>query len=245
MPSPSLEQLSDLFLSLFREDEFHSFIASLTDGKHALREASVSHSFTDTVNNVTIALSRRGAVNHQLFESLEKVRPGRVREIRKIESELQKEHNLATHSEKPKYDFYMSYASPDKAIARELYNLLVPDASVFLDAQSLSVGDEWDSEIFRAVESALITLILVSSNTAKSANQRREIEFAIGRTMANRSQHRVVPVFLDSALRDSSEVPYELRSFQGIAIDSYSILKPAAKQLLEILRYFKQESLST
>jgi hypothetical protein len=73
------------------------------------------------------------------------------------------------------WDFFIAHAGPDKEIAEQLYDLLVPSARVFLDSRCLKLGDNWDEELGSAQDRALVTIVLVTDKTDDAYYQREEI----------------------------------------------------------------------
>jgi hypothetical protein len=116
----------------------------------------------------------------------------------------------------PNYDVFLAHAGADMARAKELYQALVPDLSVFLDAVSLLPGDEWDREIPKAQQKSQATVILVSRSVEMAYYLRDEIASAIALHRARPGEHRAVPVFLDGMPKDPMDVPYGLRILNGI-----------------------------
>ena len=116
----------------------------------------------------------------------------------------------------PNYDVFLAHAGADRARAKELYQLLVPELSVFLDAESLLPGDEWDQEIPKAQRKSQATAILVSRSVEAAYYLRDEIASAIALQRAHPGEHRAIPVYLDGMPRDPMDVPYGLRILNGI-----------------------------
>jgi L-histidine N-alpha-methyltransferase len=132
------------------------------------------------------------------------------------------------------WDIFLAHAGPDADTARTLYDLLSPHCRVFLDSQSLVLGDNWDLELTAAQRRALVTVILISSHTGHAYYAREEIAAAIHMARTDERKHRVVPVFLDGP--DASEVPYGLRLKHGVHLSPQVDLAAAAKRLVELIR---------
>lgn len=109
------------------------------------------------------------------------------------------------------YVFFLAHAGPDTETAKELWKLLQPDLRVFLDARSLSPGDEWDVELPRRQREALATVVLLSSNTEAAYYLREEIANAIAFQRNEPDKHRIIPVYLDGIPKDPSRIPYGVR----------------------------------
>lgn len=134
------------------------------------------------------------------------------------------------------WDVFLAHAGPDKARAQELYRCLTPELKVFLDCETLLPGDEWDREIPKAQRQALLTVILVSRDSAvtdRGYYLREEIAAAIAMHRARPEEHRAIPVYLDGMPRDSMEIPYGLRILHGIDVRAEGGLPAVARRLKE------------
>ena len=136
------------------------------------------------------------------------------------------------------YDIFLAHAGADAASAQELYSLLSPHWGVFLDKRNIDLGDDWDVELSAAQRQALVTVVLVSSNTGRAYYQREEIAAAIQMAREDKTKHRVVPVFLDEAGRNA--VPYGLVLKHGVTVSSEHSLKDVAEDLTRLLAKIKQ-----
>jgi L-histidine Nalpha-methyltransferase len=136
------------------------------------------------------------------------------------------------------YDIFLAHAGADAASALELYSLLTPRCAVFLDKRNVKLGDDWDLELSAAQRQALVTVVLVSSNTGRAYYQREEIAAAIQMAREDKSKHRVVPVFLDEAGRKA--VPYGLVLKHGVTVSPEHSLKEVAEDLTSLLAKIKQ-----
>lgn len=116
------------------------------------------------------------------------------------------------------WDFFIAHAAADNNTAMELYDILSPNARVFLDSRCLLPGDDWDHALLQAQRKLRITIVMVSSKTEKAYYQREEIAAAIDLARRNNKQHRVVPIYLDGWPIDESPIPYGLRLKHGIAL---------------------------
>lgn len=109
------------------------------------------------------------------------------------------------------YVFFLAHAGSDTKSAKELWGLLQPDLPVFLDACSLSAGDQWDVELPRRQREALATVALLSANTEPAYYLREEIANAIAFQRNEPDKHRLIPVYLDGIPNDPSRIPYGVR----------------------------------
>jgi hypothetical protein len=133
------------------------------------------------------------------------------------------------------WDVFLSYARRDAASsARELHDHLLrlkPDITVFLDAVALILGDNWDSELKAALESARLVVALVSPATEKAYYQQEELITAIDLARKN-PDVRVIPVYLDERSRESP--PLGLRRKQSIDVQKAGGLEAVARELLRV-----------
>lgn len=140
------------------------------------------------------------------------------------------------------WDFFIAHAGLDKVAAEGLYDHLVTKSRVFLDSRCLLLGDNWDEKLVAAQKAALITVVLVSSNTEQAYYQREEIAAAIALARSDSEKHRVVPVYIDPTSESGAGVPYGLRLKHGIQLTESSALAQAAAQLLALLEQLKSQT---
>jgi L-histidine N-alpha-methyltransferase len=133
---------------------------------------------------------------------------------------------------------FLAHAGADSGPAKALYDLLSPHCKIFLDSESLMLGDDWDRELSQAQRKALVTVVLVSPKTDQAYYQREEIAAAIHMARTSEGEHRVVPVFLEGANPD--DVPYGLRLKHGLHLSPTRTLADAAKELLNLIAQLKQ-----
>jgi hypothetical protein len=136
------------------------------------------------------------------------------------------------------WDFFIAHAGPDKVAAEALYECLATKSRVFLDSRCLLLGDNWDEKLVEAQKAAVVTVVLVSSNTEQAYYQREEIAAAIALARSDKEKHRVVPVYIDQP----GSVPYGLRLKHGIQVPESSGLGQAAVQLLGLLENLKSQA---
>ena len=140
-----------------------------------------------------------------------------------------------------RYDFFIAHASADLRAAEQLFELLAPHATVFLDSRSLRLGDDWDIAIPEAQTAARVSVILASNNSGSAYYAREEVRAAIALSRFDSQRHRVVPVFLDSGAAAQSEQHYGLRLKHGITLRSPSDLANAAARLIDLITQLRAE----
>ena len=137
------------------------------------------------------------------------------------------------------WDFFLAHAGPDLEVARQLKQQLEPPAKVFLDDESISLGDNWDKELSEALHSSLIHVILVSPNTERAYYECEEIAVAIQLAREDPHTRRVVPVYLNSKGVPST-VPYGLKTKHGLTLPDSKDLTTAKERLLKTLREMRR-----
>lgn len=145
-----------------------------------------------------------------------------------------KNHTTGDSRQEPAWHLFIAYSHYDHSMALALYNHLHADYRVFFDAKCLLLGDAWDEKLPAAQRHSLLTVVLISRHTDSSWFQREEIASAIQLTRANETQHRVVPVYLDSDV-SPKEVPYGLQRVHGFFAGPTSDMKDVAVALTQTL----------
>ena len=144
------------------------------------------------------------------------------------------ESNREVNNPQPRWDFFLAHASPDALLADELYELLCPVARTFLDSRSLLLGDDWDRKLLNAQRDSRITVVLVSKNTDGAYYQREEIANAIEMARKQETEHRVVPVYVDTSAKEI-DTPYGLKLKRGVKLSEAGGIDGLAGKLLELL----------
>ena len=119
----------------------------------------------------------------------------------------------------PEWDVFISHASEDLAIAEELFTLLDLEVVTFLAKQRLVAGDDWTSEISRALRNSRLFLILISKSTSSATYQKEEIALAINATRRFPQRHHLFPVLLGTGAEPAPELPFGLETRQYIRLD--------------------------
>ena len=118
-----------------------------------------------------------------------------------------------TDPELPPLRVFISYSRRDAAKMRAVRQLLrapAPDQiAVFVDADTLVVGDPWNAKLIRALEQCDVFVLLWSWNARTS----RWVEREWGAALARSPQPRIVPVLLDNV-----ELPPALCAFQTLVL---------------------------
>src|SRR4051812_31347553 len=137
------------------------------------------------------------------------------------------------------WDFFISYASPDKAVADQLYDLLAPSCKVYLNTHALSPGENWFQKLPQELSKSRITIVLISPHTGDTHFQNEEILMAIKIMRANRNKHYIVPVILSPDQIGSED--FGLQGLNALYLQDLSalqneVVEPLRKLLGEMKR---------
>ena len=122
--------------------------------------------------------------------------------------------------------YFIAYASPDRPVARQLFDALTPHA--FLDVVCVQPGDWWDDIIPQAQQAARITVALISAHTDRAFYLRNELATAI--ELSRRGEHRLVPVYLDS-----TPAPYGLARVHSLRLSDFGSIQALAGAISGLL----------
>jgi hypothetical protein len=115
-----------------------------------------------------------------------------------------------------KFDVFISHAQADSLDARRIAEeLRSTGKSVFLDEQSLQLGDDWDRSIRTSLEQSSNVVVLISCNSLTSQSSSYEMGLAVGHARRTPGVN-IVPVVLDDVA--ATAVPAPLRSTQWINV---------------------------
>lgn len=95
-----------------------------------------------------------------------------------------------------KYDAFISYSRADYDEVMEILNRLkneVPDFRFWFDITGIESGDEFCSNIIKAIDESDRLFFMVSDNSIKSAWTKKEVTYAQNR------QKRIIPILLKGA----------------------------------------------
>lgn len=110
------------------------------------------------------------------------------------------------------YDVFISYASPDRDVAREIaVELKGRGLNAWFDEWQLLPGHRLDEQLDDAMRASRVAVVLLSAASQRSSWVSREWESAL-RNSWERSDFAVLPVVLDEGI----EVPSFLRAWQQV-----------------------------
>jgi hypothetical protein len=113
------------------------------------------------------------------------------------------------------WDAFLSYAFPDRSIARRLFLDFGADRRVFYDEFCLAPGVRWREKIPEVQDQSKATIPLIGDATSSAHYQISEIERAINLHRA--TGHKIFPVLLT----DVTQVPFGLEQFQAIRLQEF------------------------
>ena len=148
------------------------------------------------------------------------------------------------------WDFFLSHAGPDRDAALNLKGELTPPASslapparVFLDVEdeSMDLGSNFPAVLPQVLQSTLVSVILVSHNTAGAEYQRQEIAEAVELVREDPNTHRVVPVYLGYS-EIPAHPPFGLKTRKGFCVPDRGDLSKAARRLEGLLARLRRSA---
>ncbi|QDT25123.1 hypothetical protein Enr10x_04170 [Gimesia panareensis] len=133
----------------------------------------------------------------------------------------------------PTWDIFIAYPSSDRLLAKRIADSLRPFLNVFIDIDQLRIGNSWDLELQKAVNSSIVVLVIVTENSNKAFFERDEILRALDRMKKESESCIVVPVFAAGVEPDSESIPYGLRPLQGFILDKDQELENLGRMLVD------------
>lgn len=127
---------------------------------------------------------------------------------------------------------FLSYASPDRDRIVPIYDSLCTKGfSPWMDVKNILPGQNWEFEVKKALDSALVIVIFVSENSVnRTGYVQKELRIALSKLQERPIHHiYVIPVILDR----KAPIPPQLVDLQYIFADSADFLN----LLLEALNY--------
>jgi DNA-binding SARP family transcriptional activator len=135
------------------------------------------------------------------------------------------------------YDVFISHALADTAMARRLAEHLSSlDLQVFLDADRITSGDDWQRIISHALGNSSAIAVILSAGTNLSGYASSEISYASANARAGRSL--LIPVYLDE--QSAHNLPRELEKFHGVQAFDFPQLESAAQKIANAVRDVKE-----
>lgn len=135
-----------------------------------------------------------------------------------------------------RFDVFIAYARENRDVAEQLYSLLTPKCTVFLDAKNLSIGDSWHKELALAQRDSAVTVIIISSNADPVFFVREEVAAAVAAARKKSRRNLVVPLYVAAGAMSDSRIPYGVRELQGIVLGGGVSLEDAADVIRQRVR---------
>ena len=97
-----------------------------------------------------------------------------------------------------RWDVFIAYASPDRAVAEALYTRLADGGlRVFLDEKVLDLGDDWIDRVPAELEASQVSVVLLSKQSKQAHYLKAELARFQGRNSRELAGRRVVPLLLE------------------------------------------------
>jgi TIR domain len=226
------EELVELLLQLFDRREMATFVREGPSGRSLSALVSNLAAERDMFAEVVRALDRRQIIDDDFFDRLIEERPRAAVKIDSVRRRVLGEKS-GPNADRYEFDFFISHASQDIAIARQLAErLLEMGASVFLAETNIEVGQDFGHAIERGIYRSRFVVVLLSRQAAQSRYIEMEMQLALKRE--RRSPFRIsglIPVLLGDI--DWSDLPYLVKDIQSLDARSGD-LRDAARRLLEL-----------
>ena len=129
----------------------------------------------------------------------------------------------------------MSHSHADAALAARVSDALQSSGLEVWDPdRNLLPGDNWASEVGRALEEAQAMIVLLTPAAANSPHVKREIEYALG---ARNYTNRLIPVVVgDPELVPADKIPWIVRRMRWFGLkdteDNAPEVQPIADAIL-------------
>jgi hypothetical protein len=124
---------------------------------------------------------------------------------------------------------FLSYASPDRAQAQKIYELLRNHgADPWLDTENLLPGQDWKLEIQKALDDAdVIVLCLSKDSVSREGYVQKEMRLALDRGLEMPEGE----IFLVPARLEECDLPHRLRDYQWVDLFTESGMNKLALSL--------------
>jgi hypothetical protein len=130
------------------------------------------------------------------------------------------------------YDVFVSYSRRDADKVSPLVAYLRTQWRVFLDTQSLTIGEEFPEELEQAARASRCLVVCWSSTSVKSPWVFRE-------AMIGREQETLVPVLLEGIPAES--IPFEFRATNAAVLHDWDGVSQAHPSLLRLVQVIAEK----
>jgi len=142
---------------------------------------------------------------------------------------------MTAMTEQAKLKVFLCHASQDKPIVRDLHQRLSSEGWIdpWLDEENILAGQEWEYEIEKAVESADVVIVLLSSvSVNKEGYIQKEIRYALDIALEKPEG----TIFIIPLRLDNCAVPRKIKHWQYVDYFPSERLDWAYKKILDSLR---------
>ena len=124
---------------------------------------------------------------------------------------------------------FLCHSSGDKAEVKNIYNLLVErGANPWLDSEKLLPGQDWNLEIYKALDSSDVILLCLSKKSVdKEGYVQKEIRLALDRALEMPEGR----IFLIPARLEECELPYKIKTYQWVDLFTTDGMEKLIKSL--------------
>ena len=133
------------------------------------------------------------------------------------------------------WDIFISHAGSERARAEQLYGLISPRASTFLDSKCIRPGDRWQEVLTEALNGSCVAAVLISTASQSSYFQQDDCASAISLARDSNNERRVVPVYLDGMPRSTDWNLFGLHVLHGISVPDSGGLDGTARRLVDLV----------
>ncbi len=200
------------------------------DRQHVMDLEKCKGSLSQTEQDLIEAEGKVDEVKASLTLAVQNEKGGRERFLLEAEPKFA---NLARvtfdTAERHRWKFFVSYPSPDRAAAEQVFRLLEKWGRTFMDKFCLLPGDQWRRKIPDIQGNSDMSILVMTRHTAGAHFQISEIHRAI--SLMRSSKHRILPLYV------GEDVPTEFGLEQIHSIRGRSV-KEAAERLNLYLESF-------
>ncbi len=142
-------------------------------------------------------------------------------------------------SKAPARRIFIAYAGLDREHAIELFDHINPTLPTFLDCRCLLPEDDFDVVVPSTRARCLVTVALISTNTAKAFYQHAELTHAVElERSSHQLRHRLIPVWIDDI--PVAQRPFPLMNRQGIRLYEKMTWADVAGDVIDVVERMLQ-----
>lgn len=130
---------------------------------------------------------------------------------------------------------FISHSMKDQGVADEIRRHLALDDHKTFTATDVLAGEDWAAAISKALKKSEVMVVLLSPEAVQSPNVIHEIGFALG---SEKYKGRVLPVLV----RPTEDVPWFLKTIQGVDVSNLSNEVAAGERVARALRQLERRA---